>query len=327
MQNVVRWGILGTGDIARRFGRDLKTAKGNELVAVGSRSEDRARAFGAEFGVPHRHASYQALADDPDVDVVYVATPNMMHKANTLLCLEAGKPVLCEKPFAINAGEAEAMVSCARRKNLFLMEAMWTRFVPILVELRDMLGTGLIGAVRHLQAGLGFRAEVDPQSRLFDPALGGGALLDVGVYPVSLASMIFGPPQRVVSVAHVGETRVDEQIAMVLGYESGALASLYAAVRTSMPEEAVISGTRGQVTIHAPWWWAKRMTVAVKGERDVLIELPFGTSGYDYEVAEVARCLREGRQESDVMPLDESLSIMRTLDEIRSEIGLVYPME
>lgn len=324
---MIRWGILGTGRIARTFAEGLAVLPEAELVAVGSRSQTAADAFGDVFHVPHRHASYEGLAADPDVDVVYVATPHSLHRDNSLLCLEAGKAVLCEKPFAINAAQAEEVIALARKKRLFLMEAMWTRFLPVLVRVRELLAEDAIGKVRLLNADFGFSATFDPRGRLFNPHLGGGALLDVGVYLVSLASMVFGPPAHVASMAHLGATGVDEQAAMILGYERGQLAVLSTAIRTATPQEATLVGTEGWMRIHSQWWHPTTLTVTVKGREDQAIRLPFEGNGYHYEAAEVMRCLRAGKLESEVMPLDETLAIVKTMDKIRAQWGLKYPME
>lgn len=322
---VTRWGILGTGNIAQQFARGLQVLPGAELVAVGSRTQESARAFATEFGARRAHGSYDALADDPEVEVVYVATPHTLHAANTLLCLGAGKAVLCEKPFALNAPEAQQMVDAATAGGLFLMEAMWTRFFPLVGTLRDLLRAGRIGEVRLLQADFGFRSEVNPAHRLYNPTLGGGALLDVGVYPVSLASYVLGEPAAISSQAHLGETGVDEQAALVFKYPSGALALLSAAIRTATPHEALIVGTEGSLRLHAPWWQPIHMTLTpAAGEPEVYTE-PLPHNGYAYEAAEVARCLRAGLLESPVMPLAETLAIMRTLDSCRAQWGLRYP--
>jgi len=322
-----RWGILGTGNIASQFARGLAALDDAELVAVGSRTADSAEAFGERFSAPRRHSSYAALASDPDVDAIYVATPHPLHHNNTIMCLESGKAVLCEKPFAINATEAQSMIATARARGVFLMEAMWTRFLPHIVRLRELLAAGTIGEVRMLQVDFGFRTSFNPQGRLFDPALGGGALLDVGIYPVSLASMILGTPQRVTGMAHLGETGVDEQSAMIFGYAGGQLALLSQAIRTNSPHEALLLGTVGKIRVHSSWWKSTTITLSVDGRPDELIDLPEVGNGYNYEAAEVGRCLRAGRTESNVMPLDETLAIMRTLDEVRAQWGLRYPGE
>ncbi|MBK9709935.1 MAG: Gfo/Idh/MocA family oxidoreductase [Kouleothrix sp.] len=323
----IRWGILGTGRIAGVFAEGLAGLDDAELVAVGSRSAESAAAFGERYAVPRRHASYAALAHDPGVDVVYVATPHTLHRENTLLCLGSGKPVLCEKPFAINAAEAASMIAAARERGLFLMEAIWTRFLPHIVRLRELLAAGALGELRMLRADFSFRTEVDPRSRLFDPALGGGALLDVGIYPVSLASMLFGRPERIASMADLGTTGVDEQAALIFGYSNGRMAVLTTATRTEAPHEALLLGTEGMIRLHHAWWRPTTMTLSADGRPDEQIDVPASGNGYGYESAEVMRCLRAGLRESDTIPLDETLAIMRTLDEVRAQWGLRYPSE
>lgn len=327
MYETIRWGIVGTGNIASKLAAGLEVLDDAELVAVGSRSQSSADAFGEKFNIPRRYASYESLAADPDIDAVYVSTPHPYHYHNALLCLNHGKAVLVEKPFAINADEAAEMLNLAREKKLFLMEAMWTRFNPIIVRLRELLAADRIGEVRMLTADFGFSFGWKPEHRLLNPELGGGALLDVGIYPVSLAFMILGSPGTVMAQAHIGETGVDEQNAIIFGYASGALAVLQSAVRTATPQVAIVNGTKGRITIQSPWWVATHMTVEVNGEEPEEIHLPLTGNGYNYEAAEVARCLREGRLESDVISWDESLKIMQTLDAIRAQWGLTYPME
>lgn len=324
----IRWGILGTGRIAQKFALGLSFLEDAELIAVGSRAQKTADQFARSWGIPHRHATYAALAEDPDVDVIYVATPHPFHKENSILCLEGGKAVLCEKPLTINAREAEELISCARRRGLFLMEAMWTRFLPAICRLRELLAEGAIGEVRTVKADFCFRTDWNPQSRLLNPELAGGALLDVGVYPVSLTSMVFGgPPSEVMSMAHIGDTGVDEQAAVILRYEGGRLATLTCGIRAGMPHEAYVVGTERWVRIHSPFWKTTALTVGRDGEAEQVLELPYKGNGYECEAAAVMDCLRAGKLESDVVPLDESLSVMQTLDRIRAQWDLTYPME
>jgi predicted dehydrogenase len=296
-------------------------------VAVGSRGKDTAEAFGAKYNIPHRHASYEALADDKDVDAIYVATPHPFHKDNSILCLQAGKAVLCEKPFTINAREAEEVIAVARQTKRFLMEAMWTRFLPMPTRIRELLASNAIGDVRMVRADFGFRTGFNPQSRLLNPALGGGGLMDVGVYTVSWAHMVYRrSPTRIVSMADIGSTGVDEQCAVVLGYDKGELAMLASAVRTTTLHEATMYGTNGWIRAQHPYWKGTRMTVSAGGKEETL-DLPYDGNGYNCEAAEVMRCLREGRLESDILPHAESLAVMKTLDAIRAQWGLKYPME
>ena len=325
--DTIRWGILGAGGIAAKFAAGLAALDDAQLVAVGSRSAESANAFGDRFAIPRRHTSYAALADDPEVDAIYVATPHPMHYENSLLCLRAGKAVLCEKPFTINARQASELIAEARRRGVLLMEAMWTRFLPHMVALHQAIDGGAIGEIRLLKADFCFRTNVNPTSRLFDLALGGGALLDVGVYNVSLASWLLGTPELIVSLAQLGTTGVDEQAAMIFGYDQGQMALLATAIRTSTPSEALIAGTDGSIRIHAPWWGPSSFTISRHGQEDAHVAPACVGNGYNYEAAEIGRCLRDRRTESEVMPLDESLAIMLTMDQLRAEWGLRYPGE
>lgn len=323
----IRWGILGTGSIAKLFATGLAAVPDAELAAVGSRTAAGAAAFAERFGASRRHAGYAELAADPEVDIVYVAVPHALHHPMARLCLEAGKPVLCEKPFTINTAEAEDLVALARSRGLFLMEAMWTRCLPLMGRVRDLLAQGAIGEPRLVAADFGFRAGDERRGRLFDLALGGGALMDVGVYTVSFAAMVLGAPDRIEALAEIGPTGVDEQTALVFGYPGGQLAQLTSAIRTATPHEAAIIGTGGSIRIQAPWWKPTRLTLAVAGEQERDIEAPFPGNGYNEEAAEAMRCLRAGATESAWMPLDETLGVMRTLDAARARLGLRYPTE
>lgn len=327
MEKVIRWGILGPGTIAHRFAEGLSVLPDAELVAIGSRSSDRASKFADEFNVPKRHGSYADLANDPDVDAIYVSTPHPFHKEYSILCLEAGKAVLCEKPMAVNARQVKEMIDCARVSKKFLMEAMWTRFLPAIAQVREWLAEGAIGEPRMLTADFGFRSGWNPDGRLLNPNLAGGGLLDVGVYTIAMACMVFGGvPSRIASMAHIGETGVDEQAAMVLGYDAGQLAILSCAIRTNTPHDARILGTEGSIYIPG-FWHTTSAALHASGKEPERVEIPFKGNGYEYEAIEVMRCLREGKLESNIMPLDESLSIAKTMSEMRAQWGLRYPME
>ena len=329
MSDTINWGILGTGNIAHKFAQGLAVLPDAHLVAVGSRRQATADAFGDEFDVPHRHASYEALAADPDVDVVYVSTPHSLHRDNSVLCLERGKHVLCEKPFAINAAQTRDMIAAARANNRFLMDAVWTRFLPVMVKTRALIASGALGEIRMVQADFGFRANVNPEGRLFDPALGGGGLLDVGIYTLQFASMVLGAPVDIQSTAQLGETGVDEQVGMLLKYAAGQIATLSCAIRTTTHHEASIYGTEGRIKLSPPWWRGSELTLWTKPgpEGGETMALPFEGNGYNYEAAAVMDCIRNGDLESSVMPLQETLQLMETLDTIRAQIGLRYPME
>jgi Predicted dehydrogenases and related proteins len=333
----LRWGILGAGAIARRFCSDVRPLSDHQIAAVGSRDQEKADAFGDEFGIANRHASYEALVADPDVDVIYVATPHNFHREHALLALNAGKNVLCEKPFTINLGEAEEVVRVAREKNLFLMEGMWSRCFPIMARARELARSGAIGRPRLIEADFGFRGGkmgagatlegVNAQGRLYNPDLGGGALMDVGVYPVSLAMMFFGAPDSVAGLATLGETGVDENTGMLLHFPGGEIGVLHTSLQVSTVQKATLLGTDGRIEIHSPWWKPSALTVYANGKDPEKIEEPFEGGGFQFEAMHVAECLRAGKTESDIMPLDDTLAVMKTLDTLRGQIGLKYPME
>ncbi len=325
--NPIRWGIIGTGNIANSFANGLSFIADGVLMGVGSRRQESAESFGKQFGVPKRYGSYEALVNDPEIDAIYISTPHTYHMENTLLCLEAGKAVLCEKPFAINTQQSEIMIQKARQKNIFLMEAMWTRFIPATIKVRELIADDVIGDVRFVQADFGFRADFDPKSRLFDPELGGGTLLDIGIYPVSFAIMLLGLPDHVSSEAHLGKTGIDEQNGITFRYNGGQLAVLSSTLQANTPWEALIVGTKGKIKMHRPFWCCERLTLSVEGKDDEVIDIPVDGSGYRYEATEVMNCIRTGKTESDIMPLDETLAIMKALDNLRADWGLKYPME
>jgi predicted dehydrogenase len=318
----VRWGVAGPGKIAAQFAEGMTLVEGGEITAVASRSAERAGAFADRFGIKARYDDYRALADDPELDAVYVATPHSRHEADTLLFVEAGKHVLCEKPFALNARQAQRMIDAARARGVFLMEAMWSRFLPAYRVIGDLLGEGRIGDPLLVEGDFGYRAPVDPEDRHFDLRLGGGALLDLGIYPVQLCTLVLGIPDRVVAEGVLGETGVDEQVAAVLHHPGGGLGVVKAALRVPLGCQGRISGTDGWIDIppflHCPHWLdvggpsgPERIDTAYEGE------------GLRFEVEEVHRCLAE----SPGMPLDETLAIAGVLDSIRGQLGVVYPGE
>jgi predicted dehydrogenase len=328
MTDTIRWGIIGTGKIAASFAGDLALLDDTTLVAVGSRRDSTAAEFADRFDIPHRHATYDALVADPDVDVVYVSTPHPGHHAAALLAIAAGKAVLVEKPFTLNVSEANALVAAARSNGTFLMEAMWTRFLPHMRRIRELLTSGVLGDIRTVTADHGQRfLPPDPTSRLYDPALGGGALLDLGIYPVSFASYVLGTPDRVTAVSDPTTTGVDAQTSIVLQYAGGRHAVLTTTLGASTANVATIVGTEGRIEIDRTWYQPTSFTMTLQSGEVERFEEPRVGHGLRFEAAEVGRCLREGRLESDVMPLDETRSIMATLDEVRRQIGLGYPGE
>ena len=318
MEPEIRWGILGAGRVARKFAADLQRIPGAKLVAIGSLSAERAEAFGTDFALAKRYGSYAALANDPSVDVIYVATRNHAHYPCVRLALEAGKAVLCEKPFTLDASQAKALVALARERRCFLMEGMWSRFFPTTAKLRELLAARSIGDVRLVQVDFHFPAEFTPAGRLFNPALGGGALLDVGIYTLAFAWLVLGAPEHVSSQAQIGGTGVDEQCGMVLKYRSGPLAMLSCGLRTNTAKEAFIHGTEGSLKVHAPWWKPHTLSLLREGQPPQVFREPYPGSGYQFEAIEVTECLRQRQLESPRMPLDETVAILETLDQVRA---------
>jgi predicted dehydrogenase len=330
MTQVIRWGILGTGKIAKAMATALQGTPDAKLVAVASRSVDSATTFGQEYGAERFHGSYQALADDPNVDVIYIGTPHPMHHENALMCLNGGKAVLVEKSFTMNRRQAEDIINLARAKNLFVMEAMWTRFMPAIVEAKRIVDSGEIGKPAHVSADFGFTSDAGPEHRLFAPELGGGALLDLGIYPLSMSSFFLGGVTGVKAQAEMTATGVDMQTAFTLSHEGGGVSSCACSLRSRTPTELTISGEKGFVRLHDRFHNTDSFTVtlvdgASRSERT--ITLPKSGNGYTHEAQEVGRCIRAGLIESPVMPHAETLSIMGTLDEIRAQIGLRYPAD
>ncbi|MCY4061189.1 MAG: Gfo/Idh/MocA family oxidoreductase [Chloroflexi bacterium] len=327
MSDKIRWGLIGLGWISRKFAKGLAFVPDAEVYAVASRSQEKADAFGAEFGASKCYGSYEELANDPNVDVAYIGTPNNYHLSQTLLCLKAGKHVLCEKPFAVNAKEAKVMIECAREKNLFLMDAFWTRYFPAMYKLRELLAEKVIGDVMLVTADFGGRGPVVPEKRHFNPDLAGGAMLDVGSYCIQFASMIYGkPPTDIVSQVAIGETGVDELSVLVFKYSDYEMATLTSAIRLSTPHEARVIGTEGYIAI-PNFWHPDELTVVRSGQAPETLRFPYEGEGFQFEAIEVGQCIRAGLTESPVYPLDETLTIMETMDRIRADWGLRYPFE
>ena len=319
MTEQLRWGLIGTGWISDCFAADMAFADSGRVVAVGSRRLETANAFADRFGIPNRHASYEELVADPEVDVVYVATPHPLHHPNALLALRAGKPVLVEKSFTMNAAEARELVTVARAEKLFLMEAMWTRFLPHIARIRRLLDEGALGQIVTVSADHGQWFTKDPDFRLFAPELGGGALLDLGVYPVSFASMVLGAPDSAVALIEPAFTGVDGQTSMLLGYASGAQAVLTCTSLARSPTRAAVVGTEARIEIEGDFYAPAAFTMVTRAGERTRFDEPYEGRGLWYQTEEVARCLREGLLESPSMPLDESVSIMETMDAVLAQ--------
>lgn len=322
----IRWGILGAGNIAGTFADAVNSQTRSPLVAVGSRNRDRVERFATAHGIPTTHQGYRALVEDPQVDAVYVATPHSEHRAHALLAIAAGKHVLVEKSFMRNTGEAEEVFAAARAAGVFVMEAMWTRFLPHIAALRQVIAAGEIGEIVSLTADHGQWFAPNPKSRMFDPKLAGGALLDLGVYPVSFAHDFLGVPDAVTAVGALTDTGVDGQVAIVLSYPDGVQASLSTTLWAATPTTAVISGTEGHIFVEGNFYAPTSFTVRRRdGARWTFDRTE--SKGLQYEAAEVARRVVAGETQSPAMSWDNTIAVMRTLDEVRSQIGLVYPGE
>ncbi len=322
-----RWGILGCGSIAESFAKGIKTLLDGSIDMCASRTPGRARNFAQQYKIPNHTESYQELVENPHLDAVYVATTHNFHFENALLALNHDKAVLVEKAFTLNAGQAKILISTARARKLFLMEAMWTRFLPAVEFLREQLTQAVIGDIRLIRADFGIKPQMTPEHRILNPLLGGGAMLDLGVYPISFSQMIFGEkPSAMYSAAITGETGVDEQSVYTLTYSGGRTAMLSSSARMSMPHDAWLFGTEGYIHIpdffHPSGFHIKPDTGSIRK-----IRRPYTSTGLNYETAEVHRCLAAGELESPVMPLDETLQIMEIMDEIRADWGLEYPGE
>ena len=367
MKEVIRWGILGTGQIAHQFASGLAYVDDAQLCAVGARSKTKAEEFSKQHSISRHYGSFEALLAEPDIDVVYIATPHHVHHDHCVMALEAGKSVLCEKPFTINAKQAREVIELARRKNLFCMEAMWMRFIPAIRQMTELLENDTIGEPGVLRADFGVPFEFNPAGRVFDPELAGGALLDLGVYTVSLSYLLFGAPVEILATANIGESGVDETSTIVLKHAGGQISTLRSSIRYELAPEAVVVGSKGSIRIESPVYRPHKIQVSkhslVKPVADatgtpskikkiiqqspVLQKLalrvesyltpisgamgtrviPFVGNGYNYQVAAVNQCLKDGKLESEIMPLDETLGVLKVMDEVRQQWGLQYAGE
>ncbi len=316
MTQPVRWGFIGTGRIASTFARDMALIDEGEVVAVGSRRQESADAFGDAFNVSRRYGSYEALVADPDVDAVYVSTPHPMHFENASLALNHGKPVLVEKAFTMNATEARDLVALARAKDLFLMEAMWTRFLPHVTTVRDLVSRGVLGDLVMVEADNGRWFTPDPNFRLFAPELGGSAMLDLGVYPVSFASMLLGTPARIRALVQPAFTGVDGLSSMIFGYESGAQALLTCTSLARTSSRACVTGTQARIEIDSDFYAPTTFRLITRSGEVTEYNFDVAPRGLRYQAIEVARCLEAGLKESPLMTLDETISIMQTMEDV-----------
>lgn len=326
----IRWGILGCGRIARKFASDLKLVEDGELVAVGSRSRENAEAFVKEFPAPFVHDSYEALVQNPDVDVIYIASPHALHHQHVLLCLEHSKPMLCEKAFALNSRQAREMIAQAKEKKVFLMEAVWTKFLPHYQLLMQYVKEGKLGPIQNVLVNFGFSPTPPVPKRLFDPLLGGGCLLDIGIYNVFIAVSVLGKPDGIEASMTPAHTGIDEQCAILLKYKNGAMAQLFCSFSTNLATEADISGRDGRIRLTSRFYEPSATVEYYPGRVDSKQILPVQKEagfGYQYEIRHVNECLKKGLTESPVMSHADTLLLMELLDEIRKVAGIRYAVD
>ncbi|MGI8994001.1 MAG: Gfo/Idh/MocA family protein [Nocardioidaceae bacterium] len=320
----IRWGIIATGSIAHKLASDIALVPDAELTAVGSRQLETAETFAAQYGARRAYGSYADVAADPDVDVVYVATPHALHRENVELCLAGGKAVLCEKALALNGNDAEAMATTARAAGLFLMEAMWMRCNPNIRALQTLVDGGAVGEVRQIDANFGFVADKPPEHRLYDPALGASALLDIGIYPLTFAWLLLGAPTHISSSGQLSERGIDLVCESVLSYDDGRVARIACSMIEELSCTATIEASSGRIEFAPRFQEAREFTVTTDAGRSTYSDNIRGR-GYVHEIEEVHRCLREGRTESSLVPLDETVALMRLMDTIRAQIGSTLP--
>ncbi|MCB8977310.1 MAG: Gfo/Idh/MocA family oxidoreductase [Ardenticatenaceae bacterium] len=354
----IHWGIVGTGMVANHFANGLRLLPGSQLLAISSRQESTAKIFASQHDVPRTFVGHQSLASDPDIDVVYIGTPHPTHKQIALDCIEAGKAILIEKPFALNEQEAQIIVNKAREKGVFCMEAMWMRFIPLIQRVKNIVTEDALGENLLLNATLGFRSPFSSENRFFNLKLGGGALLDAGVYPINLAFWLLGKPNTIKSYLKIGQTGVDELGAFIFGYQNGSLAVLSTGNRIFSFNQASIQGEKGRLQIYEPIYsptrmkidifqdskssskvrqiasqleWLRKMSRRVRTLTSRLqnsdIYMPITGNGYQYEAEEVEHCIRNGQLESNIMPLNETLDVLSVMDEIRKQWDFFYPVE
>ncbi|MEM7575216.1 MAG: Gfo/Idh/MocA family oxidoreductase [Bacteroidota bacterium] len=327
MSKSFRWGILGLGKIAHKFAQALATIEEAELVAVGSRSEDRAQQFAQEYGARLFFGTYAGLIQSGEIDAVYIATPHVGHHDLTVACLEAGVPVLCEKPLGMNLREVESMIATAERTGTYLMEALWTRFLSSTLKVLELIEVGEIGQLESLRADFGFKLGPNSGQRISDPALGGGNLLDIGIYPVFLSQLLFGPPSEIQAMARLGDTGVDIDTSVNLRFADGRMAQLYSTLLGRTKTEATLLGQDAILHWHSRWHEPSSFSILRDEEPPQNYFFEYDNNGYAYEARAVMEDVAAGRKENSWWSLEESRQLHQTLTTIRQQIGLHYPGE
>jgi predicted dehydrogenase len=320
----IRFGIIGPGKIANRFATSFENVTGGKVYAIASRDLAKARAFADTYKAEKSYGSYEELLNDPNVDAIYIATPHPFHYEQTLLCLNAGKPVICEKPLALNYKQASEMITTAKKNNVFLMEAMWSRFFPATKKTLELVQSGIIGEVKYVQADFGFAAPVDLNNRVYNLSLGGGAQLDVGVYPLFLALVLLGRPDQIKAISQLASTGADTTTGALLSYKNGSIAHILSSIVTDSPKQADIMGTKGRIIMQSPWHKSQQITIKLHSGEVTEFPFPYPNNGFQFQAEEVINCLKTNKKESDLMPHSLSLLMAEVSDEIRKQGGIKY---
>ena len=318
------WGIIGLGRIAHSFAKAVEIVDKTKVFAVASRSLSKAQDFANKYNAPYYYGSYEEIIQNKEIDAVYIATPHALHCENAIMCLENKIPVLCEKPFAMNSKEVKKMINSAKKHNTFLMEAIWTRFVPSLLKVEEIIQSGIIGKPTLLRSDFCFKANFDPLNRIFNKELGGGAILDIGIYPLFLSLLLFGKPHKVNSIASIGKTGIDESCGITLQYKDGEIASLTCSINVDSAKEAEIYGEKGRIKMKGTWFIPTNLTLFQNKGSVEDINFTYKGNGYEYEIIEVMNCLKENKKESNLLRLDFSLELIELMDKIRRENNITY---
>jgi predicted dehydrogenase len=326
MSKTYNWAILGCGKIARKFARDLKTLSNARLYGAASRSIENARLFATEMGFEKAFGSYEEMVNDPEVDIIYIASPHAFHCEHTLLCLNHHKAVLCEKAFAINSHEVNRMIDAAHKNNTFLMEAFWTRFQPSFLKAMEIIRSGELGALKMIHSDFAFNAEYNPEKRLYNVDLGGGSLLDIGIYPIFMTLMAFGKPKEIKTMATFCPTGAEETIMMSFRYSGEETASLVSSFASFSSTQTEFCFENGYLRLNRRFYTPTTLTYWKNWEEEKIIPIEKGTGfGYELEAAHVMECLDKGKKESEMMPLSLSADLMEILDQVRKDAGITFP--
>ena len=324
MGKTINWGIIGLGNIANKFAHDINLHPNSKLYAVASRSNNKAIAFKNKYNSKLSFGSYEKLAKCPEIDIVYIATPHVFHFENTMMCLKEGKSVLCEKPMSMNTKQSEEMIALAKSKNLFLMEALWTRFIPTTKKVIELINDNEVGRIKNIKSDFGFNANLKLRNRLLDNKLGGGSLLDIGIYPVFMSLLLLGLPKKITANATINKNNIDTNFNAVFDYGNNIESILESSFEKQTPTEVLINGEKGSVKLHSPFLFSEKVTLSIKGKYDEVININYTGNGYYHEIEEVVNCLINKKTESEKLPLSFSLDLIKLLDKIRIKIGLKY---